>query len=81
VKSRNQSKLKTLLSVLIVSVFLSGCGNTRVVFVDSQTQLLRVGPKVKGKVYYWNGEEWELSANKVEYPEGHHMGALEPEEE
>ena len=80
-KSKNQSKLKTLLSVLIVSVFLSGCGNTRVVFVDSQTQLLRVGPKVKGKVYYWNGEEWELSANKVEYPEGHHMGALEPEEE
>jgi len=49
--------------------------------VDSHSQILRVGPKVKGKVYFWNGEEWELSANKVEYPEGHHMGALEPEEE
>ena len=80
-KLKNQLKLKMLLSVLIVSVFLSGCGNTRVVFVDSQSQILRVGPKVKGKVYFWNGEEWELSANKVEYPEGHHMGALEPEEE
>jgi|TARA_R100000482_G_scaffold56309_1_gene20185 4-diphosphocytidyl-2C-methyl-D-erythritol kinase len=81
VKLKNLLKLKMLLSVLIVSVFLSGCGSTRVVFIDSQSQMIRVGPNVKGKAYFWNGEEWELSANKIEYNEGHFVAGLDPEEE
>ncbi len=78
-KSRNLQKVRMLLFLLIGSSFLIGCGNSRVVFVDSQTQVTRVGPNVKGKIYVWDGEAWELSANKVKYPEGHFVGALEKE--
>jgi hypothetical protein len=80
-KPKNQLRLKTLLLVLTVTAFLSGCGGSRVVFIDSQSQIFRVGPNVKGKVYHWTGEEWQLSSNKVEYPEGHFVGGLTPEEE
>ena len=79
-KPKNQLRLKTLLLVLTVTAFLSGCGGSRVVFIDSQSQIFRVGPNVKGKVYHWTGEEWQLSSNKVEYPEGHFVGGLTPEE-
>ena len=80
-KSKNQLKLKTLLTALTVIAFLSGCVGSRVVFIDSQSQIFRVGPNVKGKVYHWNGEEWQLSGNKVEYPEGHFVGGLTPEDD
>ncbi len=80
-KLKNQLRLKTLLIVLTVTAFLSGCGGSRVVFINSQSQIFRVGPNVKGKVYHWTGEEWQLSSNKVEYPEGHFVGGLTPEED
>tara|TARA_R100000808_G_scaffold803_7_gene3955 strand:- start:2666 stop:2914 length:249 start_codon:yes stop_codon:yes gene_type:complete len=80
-KSKNQLKLKTLLTALTMIAFLSGCVGSRVVFIDSQSQIFRVGPNVKGKVYHWNGEEWQLSGNKVEYPEGHFVGGLTPEDD
>jgi hypothetical protein len=80
-KPKNQPRLKTLLLVLTVTAFLSGCGGSRVVFIDSQSQIFRVGPNVKGKLYHWTGEEWQLSSNKVEYPEGHFVGGLTPEED
>jgi len=80
-KPKNQLRLKTLLLVLTVTAFLSGCGGSRVVFIDSQSQIFRVGPNVKGKLYHWTGEEWQLSSNKVEYPEGHFVGGLTPEED
>jgi len=80
-KSKNQLKLKTLLTALTVIAFLSGCAGSRVVFIDSQSQIFRGGPNVKGKVYHWNGEEWQLSGNKVEYPEGHFVGGLTPEDD
>lgn len=80
-KLKNQLKLKTLLTALTVTAFLSGCGGSKVVFIDSQSQIFRVGPNVIGKVYHWNGEEWQLSGNKVEYPEGHFVGGLTPEDD
>jgi len=80
-KPKNQLRLKTLLLVLTVTAFLSGCGGSRVVFIDSQSQIFRVGPNVKGKLYHWTGEEWQLSSNKVEYPEGHFVGGLTPEDD
>ena len=80
-KPKNQPRLKMLLLVLTVTAFLSGCGGSRVVFIDSQSQIFRVGPNVKGKLYHWTGEEWQLSSNKVEYPEGHFVGGLTPEED
>ena len=36
-----------------------------------------LGPKVTGRVYYWNGTEWELSKNRVTLPEGWLAGPLD----
>ena len=62
--------------VISASVFLTGCGSTRVVFVRSErtNDLIRVGPDVKGKAYVWDGKDWILSKNKIEYPEGAFVG-------
>ena len=67
--------LKTILLISTATFFL-GCGSTRVVFVDTQTQLVRVGPNVTGKVYVLKNGEWTLSKNKVKLPEGWYAGAL-----
>ena len=58
---------------------MTGCGNTRVVFVGSEAknELIRVAPNVKAKAYFWNGEDWVLSKNKITYPEGAFVGFLD----
>ena len=73
---------KMLLKFLLisVSVLMIGCGTTRVVFVDRQADLVRVGPSIKGKVYWWDGEQWTLSANKVELHEGAYIGFVDDNE-
>tara|TARA_Y100000588_G_scaffold385128_1_gene477779 strand:+ start:2113 stop:2271 length:159 start_codon:yes stop_codon:yes gene_type:complete len=51
-----------------------------VVFVDTQADLVRLGPNVSGKVYFRKGGEWVLSKNKVKLPEGWYAGGLPKEE-
>ena len=58
-----------LLSVL-------GCGSTRVVFVDTQADLIRIGPNVTGKCYVLKNGEWVLSKNKLKLPEGWYAGGI-----
>jgi hypothetical protein len=53
-----------------------GCGSTKVVFVDTQAQIVRIGPNVKGQVYVLKNGEWVLSKNKMTLPEGWYAGAL-----
>ena len=66
---------KTL--ILLSSLLLSaGCGSTRVVFVDTQSDLVRIGPGVEGKVYILKNGEWVLSKNKVKLPEGWYAGGI-----
>ena len=60
-------------------IFLVGCGSTRVVFVDTQADLVRIGPDVEGKVYIRTDGEWVLSKNKVKLPEGWYAGGLPKE--
>ena len=65
-----------LFLVISASAFLTACGSTKVVFVGSErtNDLIRVGPDVKGKAYVWDGKDWILSKNKIEYPEGAFVG-------
>lgn len=81
-KTRKRQTLRKYL-LIFASVFLSGCGNTRAVFVGStaRNELIRVGPGVKGRAYIWDGQDWTLSKNKIEYQEGAFVGFLEDEEE
>jgi len=54
----------------------TACGTTRVVFVDTQADLVRLGPDVKGTVYVSKDGQWIKSKNKVHLPEGWIAGPL-----
>ena len=53
-----------------------GCGSTRVVFVDTQADLVRIGPGAEARVYVLKNGEWVLSKNKVKLPEGWYAGGI-----
>tara|TARA_B100000686_G_C15833146_1_gene499026 strand:- start:246 stop:476 length:231 start_codon:yes stop_codon:yes gene_type:complete len=70
--------MKVIKTLLLTSAafFLMGCGSTKVVFVDTQSQIVRIGPNVTGKVYVLKDGQWVLSKNKMQLPEGWYAGAL-----
>ena len=69
--------MKKILLLTISCLLLLGCGSTRVVFVDTQSNLVRVGPNFPaGKVYVLKNGEWILSKNKIKLPEGWYAGGL-----
>ena len=61
-----------------VTAGLSGCvTGARVVFIDNEAALIRIGPKTEGYVYFLNAKgEWELSGKKVKIPEGFYAGPM-----
>ena len=77
----NLLKQRLLLPSLLLLGMLgtNGCltSGKRVVFIPTSDTLVRLGPDVKGHVYYWSGTEWELSRNRVTLPEGWMAGPLE----
>ena len=74
-------KLIKSCGIAFVIAFVSSCGTTRVVFVDTNESMVRIGPAVVGKVYFQRDGEWILSKNKVRLPEGWYAVGLPPEEE
>ena len=67
--------LKQILALSLIA-FTIGCGSTRVVFVDTGADLVRLGPDVEGKVYVLKDGKWILSKNKVKLPEGWYAGGV-----
>ena len=57
---------------------MTGCvSGSRVVFIDNEAALIRLGPDVEGHVYWLNAKgEWELSRGKVKIPEGFFAGPM-----
>ena len=50
-------------------------------FLDSSSgDLVRIGPDVSGRVYFYQDGSWVLSKNKVKLPEGWYAGPLPREE-
>ncbi len=72
--------MKAILTLLISSFLLVSCGSTRVVFVDTQSNLIRIGPNVTGKCYVLKNGEWVLSKNKLKLPEGWYAGGIPRDE-
>ena len=73
--------MKKIAILILISLLLMGCGSTRVVFVDTQSNLVRIGPEFPaGKVYILKDGEWILSKNKVKLPEGLYAGGLPTED-
>lgn len=59
------------------SWILVSCGTTRVVFIRETTDVIRIGPGTKARVYFMKNGSWVLSKNKVEIPEGWYAGSLD----
>ena len=74
--------MKLLKTLIITTHLLSAvsCGSTRVVFIDTHADLVRLGPDVEGRVYVLKNGEWILSKKKVKLPEGWYAGGLPREE-
>lgn len=69
----NQTKQRLLTLLLIcLTVLMTGCGSTRVVFVEKGS-VARIGPNVEGRVYVPVNGEWVLSDDKVTIPEGYYV--------
>ena len=68
--------MRTLLNLsatLGIILSLSACA-TKTVVLDRQSDVVRLGPNVRGKVYVWKKETgWTLSG-KVTLPEGWYAG-------
>ena len=77
-KKESGLKMKNLklLTVLNFSIIFLCCGSTRVVFVDTQSDLVRIGPGAEARVYILKNGEWVLSKNKVKLPEGWYAGGI-----
>ena len=73
-------KLKMKFVIIFALACVIGCGTTRVVFVKTDSDVIRIGPNVTGKIYFRKGGEWILSKNKVKLPEGWYAGALGEDE-
>ena len=74
------TKLLKMLTAIMLLTSVVGCGSTRVVFVDTQSDLVRIGPNVTGRIYTMVNGQWVLSKNKVELPEGWYAGGIPKED-
>ena len=73
--------MKKMIILLSSLLLLSGCGSTRVVFVDTQADLVRIGPDSEARFYVQKNGERILSKNKVKLPEGWYAGGIPREED
>ena len=69
-------KIVRVILLTSIAAFFLGCGSTRVVFVDTQANMVRLGKDVSGHVYVLKDGEWVLSKNKVKLPEGWYAGGI-----
>jgi hypothetical protein len=72
--------MKRILILASLAILLVGCGSTRVVFVDTGADMVRLGPDVTGKVYVNQNGSWVLSKKKVKLPEGWYAGGIPKED-
>lgn len=73
--ARALSGTRTLLKIFACAGLLicaTGC-QTRTVILDRNSDVVRIGPKMRGKVYVWQNGAWTLTG-KVTLPEGWYAG-------
>ena len=66
--------------VVALALALGGCAGPRVVFLPASDAPVRAGPGMRGRVWVWNGTQWELSANRVDVPEGFYIWSVSGDE-
>lgn len=68
-RARSTATLILLFFAVLVLGFASGCGNNRTVFVPEDSPM-RLGPNSSARVWVRVNGQWELSANRINIPEG-----------
>lgn len=67
------SRLLKTFALLGLITCASGCVASRTVVIDSASDVVRLGPGVKGPGYIWRNGGWER-VPKMKYPEGWYAG-------
>ena len=67
--------MQTLLKVFVTAGLLACASScvTKVVVLDSQSDVVRLGKNVRGNVYVWQHGDW-TKTGKVTLPEGWYAG-------
>lgn len=65
--------LKSAALTAVLAVFLCGCAADRVIVLDRQQDVVRLGRGVRGEVYVWRNGQW-IRAGKMTLPEGWYAG-------
>lgn len=55
---------------------LAGCATVRTVTVDSSEDVVRLGPDVRGHVYFYRNGQWQMTGDKIDLPEGWYAGPM-----
>lgn len=74
--NQRRSKTRSLILVSLaagVITLLNAC-SSKVVVIDRQSDLVRLGSDVSGHVYTLQNGQWVRSSNKVQLPEGWFAG-------
>lgn len=69
-------KLRKALRTAGILLLLTGCATSRTVMIDTQSDIVRLGPDVKGHVWFFRDGKWQLSGDKVALPEGWYAGPM-----
>lgn len=69
---RHRNKLKLIFATLL----LTGCATARTVTLDSNEDVVRLGPDVRGHVYFYSDGKWQLTGDKINLPEGWYAGPM-----
>lgn len=67
--SGNRALIFWLAPLAAAVLSLCGCAAERAIFLDSNSDVVRLGPDVRGRVYIWSGGAWRLTG-PVRLPEG-----------
>ena len=59
-------------NIVVALILLSGCSTTRVIVIDRQSDWVKLGPDVRGHVYFWDhaAKAWSLTTTETKLPEG-----------
>ena len=76
-RQRTRTRLLATFAIGFALNFAISCGTSKVVFVDTAGGMVRIGPDVRGHVYFYQDGEWILSRNKVTLPEGWFAGGID----
>lgn len=65
---------------ILFALTIQSCATRTTVVIDSSSDIVRLGPDVRGHVYIWdtNTKTWALSTDKVTLPAGWYAGPMDP---